>query len=110
MISIFYDDIHQLRYEVLKTAFLEAKLSCSRMKSPFSKIFWKFGGNNIVLISHPANYFKSILICLLSRLINKKITIDFYDLHLIRTQHQKVPFKIIVSELVLIFLATMFFT
>lgn len=109
MLTIFHDDLHQLRYDVLKSAAELAGLGCKRFKLNDFSLFNK-RKKNIILISHPGNYLKSLIISSYFFIFGSPVIIDFYDLHLVRGHAVKVPKKLIIVESLLVFLAKGFFS
>ena len=108
MIYIFYDNCHSLRFDVLNSAFNLININCSKFEFKLSQFFYFHPQKNIILIAHPANYLKCLILSMIYFLSNYRIVLDFYDLNLVRKNKIKKTTKLKFVEIILIYFADCF--
>lgn len=113
MSVVYFSKIHFQRYEIIKTIFKISDLDIISYNNKFFGFFFDlFTKKKFILILHPGNYLKFFFYSIFLVIFKKKITIDFYDLHLLRIGKQNIPkIKIIlILEIYFIKVASIFFS
>ena len=103
MILVFHDNIHEMRYDVIASACRMSNVECKPLENKYFRSLKKENITKVILIVHPGNYIKALKIIMLCIFYRHNVVLDFYDLHLVRYKNQKVPIKILIIEILLIF-------